>query len=151
VETFDLRLDPANIREVVQGFDLVLDSSDNFPTRFLVAEACWRAGIPLVSAAATGWHGKLLVALPGPENPCYRCLVPEAPPPEAAPSSTEIGILGAVAGTMGCLQAVEALKLLLGRESDLIRRLLAYDGLQGRFQSLKRVKQPDCPLCGPGK
>lgn len=151
LETFDLRLEPANVREVVRGFDLVLDSSDNFPTRFLVSEACWREGIPLVSAAATGWHGKLLVAIPGPENPCYRCLVPELPPAEASPSSTQIGILGAVAGTMGCLQAVEALKLLLGQESGLTRRLLAYDGREGRFQSLKRVKRANCPLCGPEK
>ena len=151
VETFDLRLDPDNVRQVVQGFAVVLDASDNFSTRFLLAEHCWPAGIPLVSAAATGWHGQLLVAQPGPENPCYRCLVPETPPAAAMPPASEIGILGAVAGALGCLQAVEALKLLLGRESDLTRRLLAYDGLQGRFQSVARVKQPDCPLCGPGK
>jgi adenylyltransferase/sulfurtransferase len=148
VEVFDLRLDPANVRDVVQGFEVVLDASDNFITRFLLAEHCWQAGIPLISAAATGWHGQLLVARPGAENPCYRCLVPEAPSPEAVPPSTRIGILGAVAGTMGCLQAVEALKLLLGRESGLTRRLLAYDGLQGRFQSVDRAKRPDCPLCG---
>jgi adenylyltransferase/sulfurtransferase len=151
VETFDLRLDPDNVRDLVPGFEVVLDASDNFPTRFLLAECCWRAGIPLVSAAATGWHGQLLVALPGAANPCYRCLAPETPPPAAVPTAAEIGILGAVAGTLGCLQAVEALKLLLGRESDLTRRLLAYDGLQGRFQSVARVKRPDCPLCGAGK
>jgi len=148
VETFDLRLDPDNIREVVQGFEVVLDASDNFVTRFLLAECCWREGLPLVSAAATGWHGQLLVAVPGPANPCYRCLVPEVPSAAAVPPSTQAGILGAVAGALGCLQAVEALKLLLGRETDLSRRLLAYDGLQGRFQSLARVKRPDCPLCG---
>ncbi len=151
VETFDLRLNPANVGEVVQGFEVVLDASDNFPTRFVVSECCWRYKIPLVSAAATGWHGQLLVAAPGADNPCYRCLVPEIPSAEAVPSSTESGILGAVAGAMGCLQAVEALKLLLGLESDLNRRLLAYDGLQGRFQSLARVKRSDCHLCGGGK
>jgi molybdopterin/thiamine biosynthesis adenylyltransferase len=151
VEIFDQRLTPANVAEAVQGFAVVLDASDNFPTRFLVAEACWLDKIPLVSAAATGWFGKLLIALPGAGNPCYRCLVPEMPPAEAVPSSAESGILGAVAGAMGCLQAVEALKLLLGRESDLSRRLLAYDGLQGRFQFLSRTKRPDCPLCGLGK
>jgi molybdopterin-synthase adenylyltransferase len=151
VETFDLRLNPGNIREVVQGFEVVLDASDNFPTRFLLAEYCWRYDIPLVSATATGWHGQLLVAAPGAENPCYRCLVPEMPPAAAVPACTQIGILGAVAGAMGCLQAAEALKLLLGLDSDLNRRLLAYDGLQGRFQSLVRAKRPDCPLCGRGK
>ncbi|MGO9578091.1 MAG: HesA/MoeB/ThiF family protein [Desulfobaccales bacterium] len=148
VETFDLRLDAANVGEVVQGFEVVLDASDNFPTRFVVTECCWQYKIPLVSAAATGWHGQLLVAAPGADNPCYRCLVPEIPPAAAVPASSEAGILGAVAGTMGCLQAVEALKLLLGLESDLTRRLLAYDGRQGRFQSLERTKRPDCPLCG---
>jgi molybdopterin/thiamine biosynthesis adenylyltransferase len=151
VETFDLSLNPANVKEVVQGFEVVLDASDNFPTRFLMSECCWRYKIPLVSAAATGWHGQLLVAAPGAENPCYRCLVPETPPAAAVPPSSQIGILGAAAGAMGCLQAVEALKLLLGLESDLTRRLLAYDGLQGRFQSLARTKRPDCPLCGRGK
>ena len=150
VQTFDLRLNPDNVGQVVRGFEVVLDASDNFITRFLLAECCWRSQIPLVSAAATGWHGQLLVVRPGGDNPCYRCLVPEAPPAAAVPASTQVGILGAVAGAMGCLQAVEALKLLLGLESDLTRRLLAYDGLQGRFQSLARVKRPDCPLCGPG-
>ncbi len=148
VETFDLRLDPANVREMVQGFEVVLDASDNFVTRFLLADYCWRREIPLVSAAATGWHGQLLVQMPGAENSCYRCLVPEAPPAAAVPAAHEAGILGAVAGVMGCLQAVEALKLLLGRRSDLTRRLLAYDGLQGRFQTVDRVKRADCPLCG---
>ena len=148
VETFDLRLDPANVREVVQGFAVVLDASDNFNTRFLLAEFCWQQGIPLVSAAATGWHGQLLVQMPGVDNPCYRCLVPETPPAAAVPSSAQAGILGAMAGVLGCLQAVEALKLLLGRESDLTRHLLAYDGLKARFQSVARAKRPDCPLCG---
>jgi adenylyltransferase/sulfurtransferase len=148
VETFELRLTPDNIGAVLPGFEVALDASDNFPARFLLAEYCWRQRIPLVSAAATGWHGQLLVQRPGAENPCYRCLAPETPPAAAVPPSTEIGILGAVAGTLGCLQAVETLKILLGRGSDLTRRLLAYDGLAGRFQSVDRPKRPDCPLCG---
>ncbi len=148
VETFDLRLIKANVRDLIRNFAVVLDASDNFPTRFLLAECCWQERIPLVSAAATGWQGQLLVQVRDEDNPCYRCLIPEMPPPAAVPAATEVGILGAVAGALGCLQAVEALKLLLGRESDLRRRLLAYDGLQGRFQSLARPKQPHCPLCG---
>ncbi len=151
VEPFDLRLQAGNVWEVVQGFEVVLDASDNFATRFLLAECCWQHGIPLISAAATGWHGQLLVQAPGPENPCYRCLVPELPAADAVPPSSEIGILGAVAGTLGCLQAVEAMKLLLGRDSDLSRRLLAYDGLNGRFQAVDRGKRPDCLLCGGSK
>lgn len=151
VEIFDQRLEAGNVQEAVQGFEVVLDASDNFPTRFRLAESCWQKGIPLVSASATGWHGQLLIARPGVENPCYRCLVPELPAPEAVPSSSQSGILGAVAGTMGCLQAVETLKLLLGLESSLTRQLLAYDGLAGRFQTVTRVKRPDCPLCGQEK
>jgi molybdopterin/thiamine biosynthesis adenylyltransferase len=148
VEPFNLRLQAGNVRELVQGFEVVLDASDNFATRFLLAEYCWQQEIPLVSAAASGWHGQLLVQRSGAENPCYRCLVPEIPPAAAVPAAVEVGILGAVAGALGCLQAVETLKLLLGQESDLTRRLLAYDGVQGRFQSLARVKRRDCPLCG---
>ncbi|MCL4501655.1 MAG: HesA/MoeB/ThiF family protein [Deltaproteobacteria bacterium] len=147
VETFDLRLDAANIREVARSFEVVVDASDNFATRFLLADYCWQQWLPLVSAAATGWQGQLLVQVRDAANPCFRCLFPEAPSAEAVPPSSEAGILGAVAGTMGCLQAVETLKMLLGRESDLTHKLLAYDGLQGRFQSLFRVKRPDCPLC----
>ncbi len=148
VEPFNLRLAAGNVWEVVQGFEVVLDASDNFLTRFLLAECCWRRNIPLVSAAATGWHGQLLVQRSGADNPCYRCLVPEAPSAAAAPPSSAAGILGAVAGVLGSLQAVEALKLLLGLPSGLSRRLLAYDGLKGRFQAVDRLKQPDCPVCG---
>jgi len=150
VEALDRRLDPASLRALTPDFDVVLDASDNFSTRFLLAEYCWQRRLPLVSAAVTGWHGQLLVQIPHPENPCYRCLVPEAPPPEAVPPSSRVGVLGAVAGVLGSIQAVEALKLLLGRASDLTRRLLAYDGLQGRFQTVDRPKRPGCLLCGGG-
>jgi len=143
VETYEIRLDAANIRQVLTGHAVVLDASDNFETRFLVAEACWQEKLPLVSAAANGFQGLLLVQDPKPGNPCYRCLLPEPP----ATSHLE-GILGAVAGLMGCLQATETLKLLLGRGSDLTRRFLAYDGLKARFRSLDRSPKPDCPLCG---
>jgi molybdopterin/thiamine biosynthesis adenylyltransferase len=143
VETYDIRLEPANIREVLTGYDLVLDASDNFETRFLVADFCWLAKIPLVSAAVAAFHGLLLVVDPGPGNPCYRCLAPQPPP---APGQE--GILGAVAGVMGCLQALEALKLLLGRGSDLVHRILTYDALKCRFHSMPRVKTADCPGCG---
>jgi molybdopterin/thiamine biosynthesis adenylyltransferase len=147
VETYNNRLDAANPPEVFKGYDLVLDASDNFPTRFLVADYCWEEKIPLVSAAATGFLGQLLVVVPG-VGPCYRCLLPEPPPAEAVPSSQQIGILGAVAGVMGTLQAVEALKLLLGRESEMAGRFLAYDGLSSRFHSITRTRRPNCPQCG---
>ena len=143
LQTYDMRLKAANIREVFLGYDVVLDASDNFETRFLVADCCWLEKIPLVSAAVGAFQGLLLVVDPGPGNPCYRCLMPQPPP-----TARQEGILGAVAGVMGCLQAMEALKLLLGRGSDLVRRILAYDALKCRFHSLERAPTPDCPLCG---
>ncbi len=143
VKTYDLRLEAANIQEVLRGYDVALDASDNFQTRFLVADCCWLEKIPLVSAAAAGFQGLLLVIEPSPGNPCYRCLIP-APPSTGRPE----GIVGAVAGVMGCLQAVEALKLLLGRSTDMVRRFLSYDGLKCRFYSMERPRTPDCPLCG---
>ncbi len=143
VKTYDTRLHTANIREVLRGYDVVLDASDNFETRFLVADCCWLEKIPLVSAAVAAFQGLLLVVDPCPGNPCYRCLMPKPPPP-----SRQEGILGAVAGVMGCLQAMEALKLLLGRGSDMVRRILTYDALKSRFHSIKRAQTPNCPLCG---
>lgn len=146
VEVFDLLLDPDNAPQVFEGFDIILDASDNFPTRFLVADCCWRERKILISAAVQEFSGHLLVVDPSQESPCYRCLLPE-PPVDDAPGQP-LGILGAVAGVMGCLQAVEALKLLLGRDSALTHQLLSYDGLRGRFHLMARSKSPDCPLCG---
>ena len=148
VETFDLRLNPDNVRAVVHGFAVVLDASDNFNTRFLLAERCWQNQIPLVSAAATGWYGQLLVQMPGVDHPCYRCLVPEIPPAAAVPSSAQAGILGAVAGTLGCLQAVEALKLLLGRESDLTRRFWPTTALRAGFNPWPGPSGRTAPCAG---
>jgi len=146
VETYDLRLNAAHAREVLRGHDLVLDASDNFPTRYWVADSCWLEGIPLVSAAVAEFSGQLLVVDPGRHSPCYRCLLPE--PPGEGESGQPFGILGAVAGTLGCLQAVETLKLLLGRDSHLTHQLLSYDALRCRFQMIARAKSPTCPLCG---
>ncbi|MBI4797071.1 MAG: HesA/MoeB/ThiF family protein [Deltaproteobacteria bacterium] len=145
LQLHDLRLDAANIRDILKENELVLDASDNFETRLLVADCCWLDKKTLISAAVGGFHGLLMVMDPGPGNPCYRCLLPQGPPP--APQE---GILGAVAGVMGCLQATEALKLLLGRKSDLTRQLLSYDALKCRFRHVQREKKPDCPLCGQG-
>jgi molybdopterin/thiamine biosynthesis adenylyltransferase len=146
VQTFDLRLNGANAREVLLGYDVVLDASDNFTTRFQVADCCWREKIPLVSAAVAEFSGQLLVVDPRRQSPCYRCLLPE--PPAESSLDQPVGILGAVAGVMGSLQAVEALKLLLGRSSDLNHQLLSYDALRSRFHLLARSKNPACPLCG---
>jgi adenylyltransferase/sulfurtransferase len=148
VETYGVRLDAANVRETLSGYEVVLDASDNFETRFLVSDCSRLEQIPLISASALGFQGQLLVVDPRRGSPCYRCLMPGPPPPGAVPTSRQVGIMGAVAGVMGCLQALEALKLLLGLESDLTRRLLSYDGLKCRFHTMERVRAPKCPGCG---
>jgi adenylyltransferase/sulfurtransferase len=148
VTTHPVRLSASNIQEIVRGYDLVLDGSDNFPTRFLVADCCWFEKIPLVSAAAVGFEGQLFTVLPGPRAPCHRCLMPEPPEADRAASCRLNGILGPVAGVMGTLQAVEALKVLLGIGSDMAERFLQYNALEGSFRTLKRTQDPDCPLCG---
>ncbi len=148
VEVFAEHLTADNIREVVRRYDIVLDGSDNFPTRFLAADCCWFEEVPLVTAAVVRFEGQLITVLPGNGNPCYRCLFREPPPPGLVPSCQEAGVLGAVVGVMGTLQAVEALKVLLGIGGVLSDRLLLYDALDCRFSTVKRVQDPDCPLCG---
>jgi adenylyltransferase/sulfurtransferase len=145
------RLTAENIRDTLKGYDAVLDGSDNFPTRFLVADCCWFERTPLVSAAVLQFEGQLLTVLPGEGNPCYRCLVPEPPPPGLVPSCQEAGVLGSVTGVMGMLQATEALKLLLGIGDPLSHRLLVYDALDSAFEEVKRSPDPECPLCGPDR
>ena len=149
VEAIAERLTGANTRDVVADYDVVLDGSDNFPTRFLVADACWLEGVPLVSGAVLRFEGQLLTVLPGGASPCYRCYVPEPPPRGLIPSCREAGILGAVVGVIGTLQAVEALNLLLGFDVSLADRLLIYEALDCSFTTTKRSRDPECALCGP--
>ncbi len=148
VETFSQRLCIDNIRQIMSGYDVVLDGSDNFPTRFLVADCCRFENIPLVSAAVLRFEGQLMTVLPGKGNPCYRCLFPEPPPPGFIPSCQEAGVLGAVVGVMGTLQTVEALKVLLGVGDVMSHRFLLYDALEFSFATMKRACDPECPLCG---
>jgi adenylyltransferase/sulfurtransferase len=143
------RLTAGNTRQFVGGYDVVLDGSDNFPTRFLVSDACWLEGVPLISGAVLRFEGQLLTVLPGGASPCYRCYVPEPPPAGIIPSCREAGILGAVVGVIGTLQAVEALNLLLGFEVSLADRLLIYEALDCSFTKAIRGRDPDCALCGP--
>jgi adenylyltransferase/sulfurtransferase len=138
-------------RDVVRGYDVVIDGSDNFCTRFLVADCCWLEGIALVSASAVGFQGQLLVVIPGAENPCYRCLIPEPTPGSAAATCRVAGIFGGVVGVMGSLATVETVKVFLGRDSGIASRFLMYDGLRCRFVIGKRVRDPDCALCGGGR
>jgi len=148
VHPFPGRLTEETIRLAIRGYDVVLDGSDNFPTRYLVADSCWAENIPLVSAAAVRFEGQLLTVLPGKGNPCYRCLYPEPPAEGEAPTCQDAGVLGAVVGVLGTMQAVEALKLLLGIGKTLSHEILAYDALAHRFITGKRYPNPACPTCG---
>jgi sulfur-carrier protein adenylyltransferase/sulfurtransferase len=134
-----------------------VDGSDNFPTRYLINDACVKLGRPNVHGAVYRFEGQVSVFhTPGARGgddrgPCYRCLFPEPPPPELAPSCAEAGVLGILPGVMGLLQAVETIKLLIGRGDPLIGRMIYYDALDARFTELKIPRDPDCPYCGDGK
>ena len=148
IETHEARLNPANALELIGGYDLVCDGSDNFETRFLVADACVLARRTLVSAAVLRFDGQLSVFKPHVGGPCYRCLHPAAPPPGLVPSCSEAGILGAVTGVMGTLQATEALKEIVGIGESLSGRLLIWDALSARMRTVRLPRDPACPLCG---
>jgi adenylyltransferase/sulfurtransferase len=138
--------------DLISRYDIVADGSDNFPTRFLLNDACFFARKPLVSAAVTEFDGQLAVYRAFDRTgqwPCYRCLFPEPPPPGTAPSCSETGILGAAAGVMGTLQALEVLKELLGVGQSLAGKLLIYDALDTRFRTVAVKPDPICALCGP--
>lgn len=146
-----VRLDAANARDLVSAYDLVCDGTDNFVTRYLLNDACYFAGKPLVSGAILQFSGQVSVfkAHLGEPHPCYRCLFPEPPPADMAPSCADAGVLGALAGVVGSLQAVEALKEVLGIGRSLSGRLLLYDALDTVVRTIAVPREPDCPLCGP--
>src|SRR3954454_16273481 len=146
VQKHAVRLDATNIMDILPGYDLVIDGLDNFPTRYLLNDASVRLQIPVVSASILGFDGQLSVFVPY-EGPCYRCLYPEPPPPELAPSCGANGVLGVLPGTMGLLQATEAIKLVLGEGEPLVGRLLLYDALGATVTELKVRRDPDCPIC----
>ncbi len=144
------RLTAGNALDVISGYDVVADGCDNFATRFLVNDACYLAGKPLVSAAILQFDGQLSTFKAGLEEdrPCYRCLYPEPPPPDVAPPCAEAGVLGMIAGTMGSLQATEVVKELLGIGEGLAGRLLIYDALAVTFRIVRVRPDPNCRLCG---
>ena len=153
LETHAVRLDASNVDALVGAYDLVADGSDNFTTRYLLNDACFRLGRPLVAASLAPFDGQLSTfkAHLGPPHPCYRCLFREAPPPDLIPRCETAGILGAVAGVMGTLQATEVLKELLGIGESLSGTLLLYDALGTRFQRVRIPRDPACPTCGEGR
>ncbi|HWH11908.1 MAG TPA: molybdopterin-synthase adenylyltransferase MoeB [Solirubrobacteraceae bacterium] len=140
------RLDASNIMEIIEGWDIVVDGADNFPTRYLLNDATVRLRIPVVSASILGFDGQLSVFDPY-EGPCYRCLYPVPPPAELAPSCGANGVLGVLPGTMGLLQATEVVKLIIGAGEPLIGRLLLYEALSATFTELKVRRDPECPVC----
>lgn len=150
VEEHAIRLGAVEAAELIPRYDLVCDGSDNFVTRYLVADACVRAGRTLVSAAVLRFEGQLSVFKPHlhAEGPCYRCLYPKAPPPGLSPSCAEAGVLGSVTGVMGTLQATEVIKEILGLGESLSGRLLLWDALATRFRSIRVPRDPHCPVCG---
>jgi sulfur-carrier protein adenylyltransferase/sulfurtransferase len=146
VVKYQTRLDASNIMEIVDGYDVIVDGVDNFPTRYLLNDATVRLKIPVVSASILGFDGQLSVFAPY-EGPCYRCLYPTPPPAELAPSCGANGVLGALPGIMGVLQAIEVVKLITGSGEPLIGRLLLYEALSTSFTDLKVRRDPDCPIC----
>jgi molybdopterin/thiamine biosynthesis adenylyltransferase/rhodanese-related sulfurtransferase len=147
VATYDVRLAADNVLSIIEGYDLIVDGTDNFPTRYLVNDASVLTGIPVVHGSIFRFEGQVTVFDPT-RGPCYRCLLPEPPPAELAPSCAEAGVLGVLPGIVGSIQALEAIKVLLGLGDPLIGRLLTYDALEESFRTFTLRKDPACPACG---
>lgn len=146
ISAYNERLTSANIDEIVRDYDVILDGCDNFPTRYLVNDACVKYGKPNVHGSIYRFEGQATVFWPG-KGPCYRCLFPEPPPPEMAPSCAEAGVLGVLPGVIGVLEAIEVIKIILGKGDLLVGRLLTYDALEARFRELKLRANPNCEYC----
>jgi molybdopterin/thiamine biosynthesis adenylyltransferase/rhodanese-related sulfurtransferase len=143
----EVRLTSENALRLIPDYDIVADGTDNFATRYLVNDACVLSGKPNVYGSIFRFEGQASVFATR-EGPCYRCLYPEPPPPGLVPSCAEGGVLGVLPGIVGCIQALETIKLIIGKGEPLIGRLLLFDALRMRFRELKLRKNPDCPLCG---
>ena len=147
VVTYQERLTSKNIMNIIKDYDIVLDGTDNFPTRYLVNDACALAKKTNVHGSIFRFEGQATVIKPF-DGPCYRCLYPQPPPPGAVPSCSEAGVLGVLPGIIGVIQAIEAIKIILGIGEPLIGRLLIYDALDMEFREVKVRRDPACPLCG---
>jgi molybdopterin/thiamine biosynthesis adenylyltransferase/rhodanese-related sulfurtransferase len=146
VVTYDVRLGADNVLDIFAGYEVILDGTDNFPTRYLVNDASLKLDIPVVHGSIFRFEGQASVYLPH-QGPCYRCQVPEPPPPELAPSCAEAGVLGVLPGIIGSIQAMETIKVLLGLGEPLVGRLLAYDALEESFRTFKVNRDPQCAAC----
>ncbi|MDR2051228.1 MAG: HesA/MoeB/ThiF family protein [Deltaproteobacteria bacterium] len=139
--------DAGNIMELIRDYDFIIDGTDNFPAKFLINDACVLAGKAFSHAGILRFNGQLLTYVPG-EGPCYRCLFKNPPPPEAVPTCRQAGVIGALAGVVGSLQAMEAVKYLAGTGGLLTGRLLTYDALKTSFRGIDLPRRADCPVCG---
>ncbi len=147
VVTYQERVTSENILGILEDYEIVVDGSDNFPTRYLVNDACVLTRKPLSHGAVFRFHGQAMTIVPG-EGPCYRCLFREPPPPGMVASCQEAGVLGVLPGLIGMIQATEVLKLILGAGKVLKGRLMIYEALEMEFKNIKVQKDPDCPVCG---
>jgi molybdopterin/thiamine biosynthesis adenylyltransferase/rhodanese-related sulfurtransferase len=147
VKTYDTRLNAENILDIIDGYDVIVDGTDNFPTRYLVNDAALLKKIPVVHGSIFRFEGQATVFAPY-VGPCYRCMIPEPPPAELAPSCAEAGVLGVLPGIIGSIQAIETIKLILDLGEPLIGRLLSYDSLDQSFRTFKVRRDPQCPACG---
>jgi adenylyltransferase/sulfurtransferase len=145
----ETRLDQSNVLDIFADYDIILDGTDNFATRYLINDACVLLNKPNVHGSIFRFEGQATTFIPY-EGPCYRCLFPTPPPPELAPSCAEAGVLGLLPGTVGIIQATETAKLILGIGEPLVGRLLTYDALEMEFRELRLSRDPECPMCGPG-
>ncbi len=141
------RINSKNILDLIRKYDIIVDGTDNFPTRYLINDACVMLKKPLVSGAILRFEGQVTTILPG-EGPCYRCLFEEPPPPGLVPSCQEAGVLGVLPGVIGALQATEVLKLIIGKGKPLKGKLLIYDALGVNFRKVEIPKNDNCPICG---
>jgi adenylyltransferase/sulfurtransferase len=148
VDEHRVRLTRENALELFRPYDLIIDGSDNFGTRYLVNDACVLLNKPNVHGSIFRFDGQATTFVPGGGRPCYRCLFPEPPPPELAPSCQEAGVLGVLPGVIGLIQAVEGVKVILGQGEPLVGRLLLYDALEQRFREVKYERDRECPACG---
>jgi molybdopterin/thiamine biosynthesis adenylyltransferase len=145
------RMTPDNILDIIDGYDVIVDGSDNFATRYLLNDATVLRKIPVVHGSIFRFDGQVTVLDPRDEaSPCYRCLFPSPPPPELAPNCAEAGVLGVLPGVIGMLQTTEAIKLVLGIGKPLVGRLLMYDARSMSFHTLRVKRSPSCPMCGAG-
>ena len=147
VVTYDVRFGADNVLDIIDGYDVIVDGTDNFPTRYLLNDASLLKRIPVVHGSIFRFEGQVSVFKPY-EGPCYRCLLPEPPPAELAPSCAEAGVLGVLPGIIGSIQALEAIKLILDLGDPLVGRLLAYDALEQSFRTFRVRRDPNCPACG---